>query len=131
MKLYKYTTLDAAVKIVENQQIHFARMSDFNDPFEGAFVDSPEDLKGFEADSYPFLLREGIINNFVILSLTRSPFNSLMWAHYGNAHSGCVIEIDVDKAGFNDANLCSVPADYGDIIYTTSKPNYEKAKSSK
>ncbi|WP_157959213.1 hypothetical protein [Marinomonas shanghaiensis] len=48
MKLYKYTTLDAAVKIIEGKSIHFARMSDFNDPFEGPFPEAPEGLENSE-----------------------------------------------------------------------------------
>lgn len=128
MKLYKYTTLDAAFKIIDGQSIHFARMSDFNDPFEGPFPNAPEQLEGFKQQSYPLYFRNDIDENFVILSLTRNPLNPLMWSHYGNAHSGCVIEIDIEKAGFDDENICTVPASYGDVIYTASKPNYKHAQ---
>lgn len=129
MKLYKYTTLDAAVKIIEGEAIHFARMSDFNDPFEGPMPESPKDLDQFQEDIYPIMFKRNICDNFVVLSLTRTPFNPLMWSHYGGAYTGCVIEIDTEKAGFNDENLCAVPAQYGDIIYTTQPPEYQYAQA--
>jgi len=94
---------------------------DLNDPFEGSYF-------GFERgkDVSPSLamsaLRSRLAKNYALLSLTRQPFNTLMWSHYGNSHSGVVIGIDVEKAGFTELDRSSIPIQYGEVIYTSTKP---------
>ena len=48
--------------------------------------------------------------NTVILSLTRSPTNPVMCAHYTEGHRGVVFEIDTHAAGFTDIKTNMLPA---------------------
>lgn len=57
----------------------------------------------------------------VILSLTRSPSNPLMWAHYGQNHTGVVIAYEVGGGFLNSPEYNLIPADAGDVIYTHTK----------
>jgi len=54
-----------------------------------------------------------------------------MWAHYGARHQGMVIGIDTESAMLEQNELCVLPARYGSIIYTASKPShpYELSES--
>ena len=61
-----------------------------------------------------------------VLSLTRNPLNALMWAHYGDQHAGVVIGINMEVAGFNKIETNLIPATYGDLIYTSSKPRNQQ-----
>jgi len=61
----------------------------------------------------------------VILSLTRSPFNPLMWAHYGREHTGMVIAYDVRGDFLNSQEYNLIPADTGDVIYTHTKSPFQ------
>jgi len=45
-----------------------------------------------------------------------------MWAHYGDNHRGMVIGIDSARADFHNEETCVLPAQYGSIIYSNSKP---------
>jgi len=122
MILYKYVSFKVAKLIIETSTIGFSCIEDLNDPFEGTAV-------RFEANGE---VPENVISNavrnrmsqkFGVLSLTRTPLNSTMWSHYGDDHRGVVIGIDTDIAGFNCTKTNVVPSNYGDVIYTTTKPN--------
>jgi hypothetical protein len=45
-----------------------------------------------------------------------------MWSHYASKHHGVVIGFDADTAGFCDESKCLIPAQYGSIIYTQTRP---------
>jgi hypothetical protein len=119
--LYKYVSFKGAVEIIKNSSIGFRGNMLLNDPFEGSYF-------GFEQgqDISPNLamnaVRSRVAANYALLSLTRQPHNSLMWAHYGDSHKGIVIGINVEKAGFTDHEKSIVPIQYGEIIYTSTKP---------
>ncbi len=119
MILYKYMSLGAAKAVLENQSIGFSNLEDFNDPFEGRALvfDGSQVPPRVQLDAYLSRLRA-----YGVLSLTRTPLNALMWAHYGDEHRGVVLGIDTDIAGFNIRESCLIPADYGDIIYTATHP---------
>ena len=63
-----------------------------------------------------------ILKNVVILSLTRTPLNALMWAHYGEEHKGFVIGYDVDDQFFKCKTNNLIPIQQGNVIYTKTKP---------
>ncbi len=46
-----------------------------------------------------------------------------MWAHYGQEHTGIVIGIDVNGAGFTNEETNFIPVHLGNVIYTQTKPN--------
>lgn len=135
MLLYKYVDLGTADTIIKNSTLKFSKASSLNDPFE---------LTSLHSDSAPELddqIMKYIVasQSYGILSLTRNPLNPLMWAHYskgekveggygisldrGNcSHAGIVFGIDVNEAGLNDIGANIIPAKYGSVIYTSTKP---------
>ena len=46
-----------------------------------------------------------------------------MWSHYASSHQGVVIGFDANIAGFTDEETCLIPAQYGSIIYTQTRPS--------
>lgn len=134
MILYKYTDLETAEIIIKNHTLKFSKASSLNDPFELTCLhyDSSSD----EEQTIKYIVAS---ESYGILSLTRNPLNPLMWAHYskgekkeggygiqldhGNcSHAGIVLGIDIDEAGLNDIGNNLVPAKYGSVIYTSTKP---------
>jgi hypothetical protein len=126
MRLYKYVSLQTAIKIVEENSIGFSRSEYFNDPFDRPFavplsttnpIDELFAQVGAQAKSHIWA------KNTAILSMTRTPTSPLMWAHYADSHRGAVICIDVGIAGFLDVGSNMVPAHYGSVIYTRKRNN--------
>ena len=125
MILYKYTSLEVARQIIDSAHIGFSRSSFFNDPFdkpvatpvpyenpiEGKFAEIGAQFKGHIWEEYTG-----------ILSLTRSPTNPLMWAHYSDGHRGAVLEINTHDAGFTNVKNNMIPAQFGSVIYSRSRP---------
>ena len=125
MILYKYTSLETAQKILASAQIGFSRPGFFNDPFDKP-VATPEQSTGYLNDMFANIRAQGksyIWEEYTgILSLTRSSSNALMWAHYSDGHSGVVLEVDADIAGFTCVERNMIPAQYGSVIYSRSRP---------
>lgn len=118
-------TYEAAQAVLKGNSIGFAEPDSFNDPFE-LHVAYPS-----EASHCLQFLTLTTNNGFArtlwsrfsgILCLTRNPLNLLMWSHYGDRHNGVVLGIDVIKAGFTDMKKCVIPAQYGNVIYTQTRP---------
>ncbi|BBP44952.1 hypothetical protein THMIRHAS_03250 [Thiosulfatimonas sediminis] len=122
MILYKYLSFNSGKKLIENGRIGFTTAEHFNDPFELRAVNL-----NFETNPKMNNISEGAFRNrcngaYAILSLTRQPLNALMWSHYGDSHRGMVVGIDIDEAGLNCEDMNLIPAKYGEIIYTATKP---------
>jgi hypothetical protein len=110
------------MSIIDTSSIGFASPKDFNDPFEmTAFKYEDEDRGQLEGIAVS-LVRNKCNDSFGVLSLTRQPLNALMWSHYADSHKGMVIGFDVEAAGFSDLQTNLIPASYGEIIYTKTKP---------
>ena len=139
MILYKYTSLEAGLKILESGSIGFSEPRDFNDPFEtaarprGGYGEFPCLLVQDEGDAKPhqapflFTCNNHTTNiwssNFAVLSLTRQPLNKLMLAHYADEHKGMVIGFDISRVpDFISDQWAYVPAQHGNVIYTSTLP---------
>lgn len=122
-------SLENANHVINGSSIHFARMNDFNDPFEGAYVEAPEDYicGDLERKIFPNTFKDQISKDYVILALSKTPLDPLMWAHYGDNHKGCVIAIDAEVAGFMDEETCVIPAQQGEVKYPEITPNTQDA----
>ena len=117
MILYKYVSFSGGCKILNGSTIGFRNPWDFNDPFELAASHALlPDLA-----IAPFVLRS-MFERSAVLSLTRSPLNPLMWAHYAQEHTGFVIGWDANAAGFTDESKNVIPAQHGNVIYTSTRP---------
>ena len=60
----------------------------------------------------------------VVLSLTRSANNPLMWAHYGQDHSGFVLGYDVSDDFLSSQEYNLIPVTSGDVVYTNTKSSH-------
>lgn len=107
MILYKYYGYEAGVAALRSKKLGFRQPQFFNDPFELSYFGSNESQK--------------ILESVCILSLTRSPLNPLMWAHYGQEHTGFVIGYKVNVEFLTDESLNLIPVHQGDVIYTNTK----------
>ncbi|MFA0648373.1 DUF2971 domain-containing protein, partial [Vibrio cyclitrophicus] len=121
MILYKYVGFQAAISMIESSTLGFSRVLDLNDPFEGTSI-CALDNHGMTDNLVVNAIKERLSAKFGVLSLTRQPLNSLMWAHYGQSHTGVVIGIDCEKAGLTDPDTSSIPVSFGDVIYSATKP---------
>lgn len=122
MILYKYVSFKTAESIIKNSTIGFSCIEDLNDPFEGTSVNFEEQSE-IPATVIADALRMRMSRKFGVLSLTRTPLNPTMWSHYGDDHRGVVIGIDVDAANLNSNESNLIPAKFGDVIYTSTKPS--------
>jgi hypothetical protein len=94
--LYKYRSLrdfKFFVDIILNQRLFAAPYFDLNDPMEGHYI-----YDGGENSRELVSIIKGEKDQVRICSLSRTPSDHLMWAHYADGHRGVVIEVDVDKS---------------------------------
>jgi len=114
----------SAIKVIESSSIGFSCLEDLNDPFECTsfgFIDRDDSLT--TANVSTIACKNRFSRNYGVLSLTRQPLNPLMWAHYGDDHQGVVVGFDAEIAGFSDENDNVIPYQFGEIIYSATKPN--------
>lgn len=125
MLLYKYAPFASRKKILETNTIGFSQPEFFNDPFDlPAYpVGEPvepigETARKAYAESMPRFIEmnRAWAETSGILSLTRTPTNSLMWAHYAQSHEGLVLGIDVVKCGLTDPDRNLIPAQFGSVV---------------
>lgn len=123
MILYKYTSFEVAKKILETSSIGFSCPKDLNDPFECTSFGFLKNASYNNSISTIIDRYKDIFSrNYAILSLTKQPLNSLMWSHYGDSHQGVVIGIDIKEASLTDMIISAIPAQYGEVVYSETKP---------
>lgn len=120
MKLFKYVGLKKAREILTRRRIGFTLPRYLNDPFDIPMEPVYPAPTMFDEDMWR--LHTSFSNvawglTSAVLSLTRSPTNALMWAHYGEQHNGVVIGIDMASAGLLDISKNMIPAHYGSMTY--------------
>lgn len=137
MILYKYVDSETADLIIDKSTLKFSNVLSLNDPFELMSLHYGEG----SPEGEQLVRRFSIAISYGILSLTRTPLNPLMWAHYGRgepveydnairldsgnrSHAGIVFGIDPNEANLNSPDLNVIPAKYGSVIYTSTKPQH-------
>ena len=125
MILYKYVDCRSGMKILESNSIGFRQPSFFNDPFELTAAYSRSDHGNMFVPAMAWAKQQMWAEKYAVLSLTRSPLNPLMWAHYGDSHQGFVIGIDVTCKLLSGEQENYIPVQYGNVIYTESKPVHD------
>lgn len=121
MILYKYVSAKRAVDIITNRRVQFSLPKYFNDPFDRPLnpIARSLDLWGHLMGPLRADIKSRIWEtNSGILSLTRVPTNSLMWAHYADSHKGVVLGFDVEEAGFLKTETNLIPAHFGSVVYS-------------
>lgn len=126
--LYKYTSVDNCLHMINDGTLYFADYRSFNDPFECKAV---IDTNNTEAEWCDFLLHNRVSafevkalarliannpaeaekvvkrsiqdnqNTTGFLCLSAKHDNLLMWAHYAKQHEGCCVKLDL----LNDVDL--------------------------
>lgn len=127
MILYKYMSDPAAKAVLENQSIGFSKPDQLNDPYELRAAYPPyggDERFSFIHEVQSYGKYHIWSSTSGVLSLTRNPLNPLMWAHYGDEHKGVVLGIDMKKAGFFDTQRCLIPAQFGSVIYSQTRPTH-------
>jgi hypothetical protein len=120
--LYKYYDYNAGLAALQSSQLGFRNPKDFNDPFELTFLSNAQG---------PMSKRRRLVYDLqelrhypAILSLTRTPLNPLMWAHYGKAHEGFVIGYETNDKFLTSKDYNLITVDDGDVVYTNTKSSH-------
>lgn len=119
MILYKYYGHTAGLVALKSQQLGFRKPKNFNDPFELSFLSNSDGPYSKQADLKRVL--DELRDTVAILSLTRTANNPLMWAHYGQDHTGFVIGYDVSDVFLSSQDYNLIPVTAGDVVYTNTK----------
>lgn len=138
--LFKYASLERVLDILQTGEIRFTQPRFLNDPHELSVEINPQSLLrdfyehmvagGVEAEQAADVAKrnlQGMLvdavervvvvrENLGILSLSDSPDNMLLWAHYGNEHRGAVLQLD-------GSNLIT-SVETGDEIQVLAEVNY-------
>lgn len=129
MILYKYVSYKAGYDILRTNTIGFCQPKLFNDPFEleAAYPtnDSKSPVDFIDMTDRRELKKTIWKENSAILSLTRASNNPLMWSHYCDKHKGFVIGFNVNQDLFISERVNLIPVQYGNVIYTATKPIHE------
>jgi hypothetical protein len=120
--LYKYYGYESGLKALHSSNLGFRTPYHFNDPFELSFLSNSEGPRSKQAELISKL--DELRNTVVILSLTRTPYNPLMWAHYGQEHTGFVVGYDVSDEFLSSSKYNLIPVISGDVIYTYTKNSH-------
>jgi len=147
LPLFKYVSLDRALKILQTGEIRLTQPRFLNDPHELSVEINPQSLM---LDFYEHMVRGGTapdkaadiakrniaglvvdrVENIVaerekigILSLSDNPENMLMWAHYGDHHRGAVLELDVGDMIIKRENPAAVQA-VVEVTYSDERIDY-------
>ena len=93
MRLFKYTTRDAALKILKSGTLQFSIYDALNDPFE-FMLHNPPSLGGGEAPHY----RDPLASGLLVCSFSAIPPYDAQaiapWSHYAEGHRGVVLQFD-------------------------------------
>lgn len=93
MKLFKYTTREAAIKILKSGALQFSIYDALNDPFE-FMLQNPPHMGGGESPHY----REPLASGLLLCSFSAIvPYEDaaiIPWSHYAEGHRGVVLQFD-------------------------------------
>lgn len=96
---YKYRSLanmKRFIDILMNRRLYASKYLDLNDPMEGFFLydqNVPRPVVTKLRDERATTL---------ICSLSKTPFNGLMWSMYGEEHKGCCIKLRVTSPNWEE-----------------------------
>jgi len=100
--LYKYRSLKDMKRFIDilmNRRLYASKYLDLNDPMEGFFLydqNIPRSIVSKLRDERATTL---------ICSLSKTPFNGLMWSMYGDEHKGCCIKLKVTSPNWKEVDV--------------------------
>ena len=95
MILYKYRSLEKFERVVDAllfNRMFAAPFLDLNDPMEGRYVYPSSKSRG-----KTIIKRLKVNADYRVLSLSRTPANTLMWSHYASQHTGVAIGVELES----------------------------------
>lgn len=99
---YKYRSLASMKRFIDilmNRRLYASKYLDLNDPMEGFFLydkNVPRNVVTKLRDERATTL---------ICSLSKTPFNGLMWSMYGDEHKGCCIKLRVTSPNWEEVEV--------------------------
>ncbi|WP_045623928.1 DUF2971 domain-containing protein [Vibrio vulnificus] len=130
MKVYKYRggAFDRDLASLRDNQFYAPSRNKLNDPCEGVFDQKgifdqteliskliPSDSNGVAYKSLVNSLKDvfSFVDKSGIYSLSKTPLEELLWAHYSYNHTGFCIEYDLDRlSDFIDRDCHRIPVTY-------------------
>ena len=109
MLLYKYrnfNNIEFALDIFMNERLYASNYKTLNDPMEGHFIYSSDNLG---RNIIRNIRGEKAIYN--ILSLSETFTNMVMWSYYSDGHKGFVVGVEI-----TDLNIIIEPVQYVDTL---------------
>lgn len=116
MRMYKYYGYEAGLAALKSQRLGFRSPKYFNDPLELSFPIEDPSPNGEQLKRALDVLRKWV----VILSLTETPMDPLMWAYYGEGHRGFVIGYNTSEPFLSSPEYNLITAGEGAVNYGTS-----------
>lgn len=90
-RVYHFTSLDSAQKILDGRRLKISRLDDLNDPYELQGADlSDDELRGAYQK-----VRDDFAANRGVLCFSRTFQLPIMWSHYADRHRGVCLAFDV------------------------------------
>lgn len=99
---YKYRSLanmKRFIDILMNRRLYASKYLDLNDPMEGFFLYDQNVSRNVVTK-----LRDERATT-LICSLSKTPFNGLMWSMYGDEHKGCCIKLRVTSPNWEEVEV--------------------------
>lgn len=99
---YKYRSLanmKRFIDILMNRRLYASKYLDLNDPMEGFFLYDKNVPR-----NVVIKLRDERATT-LICSLSKTPFNGLMWSMYGDEHKGCCIKLRVTSPNWEEVEV--------------------------
>lgn len=99
---YKYRSLanmKRFIDILMNRRLYASKYLELNDPMEGFFLYDKNVPRPVVAK-----LRDERATT-LICSLSKTPFNGLMWSMYGDEHKGCCIKLRVTSPNWEEVEV--------------------------
>jgi hypothetical protein len=100
MRLYYYTAKQWGMKSLWEKRLKIAQYAVLNDPFELL----PFKQTDKEAREHTKMIVEVLSQNHGVLCFSESWKSTLMWAHYGDKHTGMCLGFDIE----DNANLTKI-----------------------
>lgn len=92
MRLYYYTAKKWGMKSLREQRLKIAKYADLNDPFELLpFVQTDR-----EARKHMKMVLDVLSTGHGVVCFSETWRSTLMWAHYGDKHTGLCLGFDID-----------------------------------
>lgn len=124
-KYFKYMKPDVAKIVLNNKTIRFTSPLSFNDPYD---AHPPYNLKNNHIEDR--IIRKTftmLADDLLILSLSNTNDNLMMWGHYTDCHKGIVIEFNSNAENLKYATKVN----YTNSTLTFENINKEYFKSNK